>query len=120
MPLIDHDDPRTGLPTTDDAARITTLRAELDRYVAELRDFSGYLKHGAGLEPDEVLLRLSSFHARASEIRQHITRNETRRANGFRTKELDPFLEACEFQFKVWSRLLSVRQLDWDMARGQG
>jgi hypothetical protein len=86
---------------------------ELDEAMAELKKFSG-------MDPGEVLLSLSSWHARAFEMRTRIQRSSSRRADAFRTRQLDPFMDACEFQFKIHSRLHSVRQFDWDLSKGQG
>lgn len=88
------------------------FQREVDEWYATMKTF-------AGMDPPEVLLNLSSWHARALEMRSNIMRSGSNRANGFRTKELDPFLEGCEFQFRVHSRLLTIRQHEWDLAKGQ-
>lgn len=86
-------------------------QAELDGYYAQMREFSS-------VEVTEILMALAAFSARASEIRSVLVRNENRRAQTFRTKEIEPFLEEVDRQFKTWSRLISVRQQEWDISKG--
>ena len=97
--------------SNEDADAITVYRQELDGYYTQMREFNGWLSY-------EVLQALSAMSARASELRGHLMRNDSRRATGFRTKELDPFLDAVEFQFKVHSRLIAVQQAEWEMSKG--
>jgi hypothetical protein len=64
-------------------------------------------------------MHLSSFSARMSEIRSQIIRSAGGKAEeSFRTKEVDPFLNECQFQFKIWSRLITYAQFDWETSRG--
>lgn len=86
-------------------------RAILDQYYAAMRDFSDE-------DLGDVLMKIAAYSAYAAELRGKIVRSETRRATSFRTKELDPFLTQCEFQFKVWSRYQSVRQMEYDLSKG--
>ena len=89
------------------------FQAELDGYFVELN-------HLGELDPADVLLKLSSMSARAGEIRSRLIRSENQRANAFRTREIDPFMEQLKFQFTVHSRLIAVRQQELDLLRGQG
>lgn len=66
----------------------------------------------------EILMQLAAFTAYGSELRGQIQRADTRRLQAFRTKELDPFIDECDRQFKVWSRVQSVRQMEWDTSKG--
>ena len=94
------------------ALSLEALRAELDGYYENMVDFRNQ-------DPRDILLTLSGYRARASQIRTHLLRNEERGPMQlFRTKELDPFRDECEFQFKVWSRLISAAQVEWEMTRG--
>lgn len=86
-------------------------QAELDGYYALMREFSG-------ADMTEILMGLAAFSARASEIRTVLVREENRRAQSFRTKELDPFLEEVDRQFKVWSRLQAVRDMEFRASGG--
>lgn len=91
---------------------ISECREELLGYLEEMADFRNW-------DPQEVFLKLSASSARASYMRNKICQREDRIKRAFRTSELDPFIEEVERQFKIWSRLLSYQNLDWEMARGQ-
>jgi hypothetical protein len=91
---------------------ISELRGELDVYYAIMKDFQ------TG-DPRENLMHLSSFTARMSEARGQIIRNTGGKVeDNFRTKELDPFISECDRQFKIWSRLITYAQFDWETSRG--
>lgn len=87
------------------------LRDELSGYYERLKKFRD-------TEPDSVLIEISGISARLTEMRAVLQRQGNANANSLRTKEVDPLIEALDFQFKIHSRLLSVRQLDWEMTRG--
>lgn len=92
---------------------LVDARAELDGYYKEMRDFDT-------IDPGEIFKKLAAMSARASFIRSKIVRrNQGPDVSNFRTKEIDPFISEVDRQFKVWSRYLSVVQIDWDMSRGQ-
>jgi len=90
---------------------IETFRAEIDQYYEEMTTF-------AGMDPGVILMTISGYTARASQIRSHIVRDENKPLQLFRTREIDPFLTECDRQFKIWSRLISTRQLEWETSRG--
>lgn len=87
-------------------------RTELDRFYEGLNSFSVID------EPGEIMRKLSAMSARASEMRTQIVRLENKSLSGFRTREVDPFLTECDRQFKIWSRVLSVMQVEVDLTRG--
>lgn len=91
---------------------ITGFQNELDAYYEVMQLLNK-------MDPSEVMQKLSSFSARASEMRSQLVRVDSRRSNAFRTREVDPFLLECDRQFKVHSRLQSFREFDWKMAGGQ-
>lgn len=91
---------------------VPELQAELDGYLRTMQEFAGW-------EPDAVLLTLSSMAARMLEVRTRMVRDNGQRATAFRTKEIDPFLEQCDFQFKIHSRLLAAHELEFKMMGGQ-
>lgn len=90
---------------------INEIQDELDDYFREMKEFSG-------AEPDQVFLKLAAWSARASEIRSALVRQENRRAQAFRTREIDPFLDELDRQFRIHSRVVTIRQQDWEMTRG--
>ena len=92
---------------------IANMQGELDAYYVLMKQFNL-------MDTAEVLQQLSSWSARASEMRTQLVRVESRKSNAFRTREVDPFLDECDRQFKIHSRLQSLRELDWKMASGQG
>lgn len=105
---IDEDFPLRGERRSD----LSSWQQEFDGYWAEIQKFHS-------LDPAEIFLRLSALNARASEIRSLITRTDNRRLNAFRTREVEPFLEALEFQFKCHSRLVTFREQELRLSGGQ-
>lgn len=81
---------------------------ELDGYFEDMVNFRR--EH-----PSEIFMKLAGFTARVSQIRSLLVRDENKSKRLFRTREIDPFLKECDRQFKVWSRLVSVRQSEWEM-----
>lgn len=98
-----------SLPRT--SSNLDEWRAELGAYFAEMQKFEG-------MPPEEVFLRLSAFSARASEIRFQITQNESRRYQSFRTQGVDPFIEECDRQFRIHSRIQSTREMEFRISGG--
>lgn len=92
---------------------IEELRKELDGYYQIMKLFN------TG-DARENLMYLSSFTSRMSEARSHIIREGGKTLQEFRTKELDPFISECDRQFKIWSRLITYAQFDWETSRGGG
>lgn len=90
----------------------------IDDWRAELDDFYATMHNFPDMEPDEIFMFLSGASARASEMRSRLVRVESRRNTYFRTSEIDPFLNACEFQFKLISRYQAVRDFDLRMTTG--
>lgn len=91
---------------------LSALRVELDDYCVRLGQF-------AGADPADVLAIISSIHARLSHLRVQLYRNGSQRAKSVRTQEIDPLIEALEFQFKCASRIISLSEQEWRMAGGQ-
>lgn len=99
-------------PTADEGA----LRQE---YLAEINVYIASMVHWHSREPDEVLLACSAYSARLSEMRIHLQRRNSAMCKQLLNREVDPLLSQIEFQFRVHSRLLSTRELDFRMAGGQ-
>lgn len=113
MPIYELQEAPTNSqgPRQTDEAVVTAARAVLDQHYEKLKSFNQDDIVGA-------LATLAASTAWASELRGRIQRHESRRLTSFRTKELDPFIEECDRQFKLWSRVHSVRSMEWDNARG--
>lgn len=92
-------------------SQLESWRAELDVYYEEMQKFEG-------MDPVEVFLRLSAFSARFSEIRSRVVRTENRRFISFRTQEIEPFLDECDRQFRIHSRIQSTRDLEFRLSGG--
>lgn len=90
---------------------IAAWRSELDNYYETMRKFEG-------MEITDVFMSLAAFSARASEIRSLLVRDQGRSANGFRTQEIDPFLTEVDRQFKLWSRIQAVTEMELRLAGG--
>lgn len=92
---------------------INDVRAELDAIFEDIKRMHEQ-------EPDEVMVVCSARSARLSELRMLIYRVEDLLSywKPIRTHEVDPAMEELRFQFNLASRLLTQRQLDWDMTRG--
>ncbi len=91
---------------------LAALRAEVDEYFSLMKRFHE-------MEPDEIFMKLSSITARAAEIRIALVRRESRRCTALRTKEIDPLIEQVDRQFRMWSRILAVKEIDVRLSGGQ-
>lgn len=98
-----------GLPRKSNS--MEDWRLELASYLAEMQKFDG-------MDTTEVFLRLSAFSARAAEIRFSITGGESRRMHAFRTQGVDPFVEECDRQFKLHSRIQAIREMEFRISGG--
>lgn len=92
-----------------DRDQLSAFRDELDDYLARIRGFEN-------ADPAHVMAMISSIHARLAHIRVQLVRSGSQRASVLRTKEVDPVMEALEFQFKVHSRIISIAELELKMA----
>ena len=89
-------------------------RESLEQWRSELDDFYDRMNNFAEDE-DEIFRSLSAMSARVSQIRSQVVRRENRALQVFRTQEVDLFLKECDRQFKIWSRILTVSQHEWEI-----
>lgn len=86
------------------------------------KEISGYyqiMKDMIDMDPTSVFQQLSQFSARASEMRSLIPAlRESREQSSFRIRIIDPFIEECDRQFKIHSRLQAIREMDARLAGG--
>jgi hypothetical protein len=107
--------PATGsmiASTRDERSWLAGLRAELTQYYAAVRAYDSW-------EPDQVLLSISGIGGRLIEMRADCIRDGGARATALRTKEIDPLLDHLDFQFKIHSRIVSIREFDLKLAGPQ-
>ena len=98
------------IPRKKGELTINDFREELDEFFTEIGRF---------YQMDEVsiLQRLAAYSARMSYVRSLIMRQrEVRELTNFRTRELDPFLEEVDRQFRIWSRIITIKQREYDQA----
>lgn len=92
-----------------------------DRVDACRDELAGYLKEMKGWNADsgdEILQSLASMHARAASMRHWMHDQKSQKANKFRQNELSDFMDTCDFQFRIYSRIQSVRQSEMNLSRG--
>lgn len=99
-------------------SKVSASQVEIDDIREELAGYYEDMEQFSEMEPKEILMKISAWSARVNHIRMHLIKKEDRPLAILRTKTIDPFLSECQFQFKVWSRLLSASQLEWEQSRG--
>lgn len=112
--------PVTSLPNSQvnvpQIGSLADLRQEIDDAYEEMKEF-------ISMEPDQIMTLCAGHSARLNEIRTRIQRVEDmpqfRILKGVRQNELEPTIKELQFQFQVASRLFAVRQLDYELSRGQ-
>lgn len=91
------------------SSAIERWRDDLDTYYEEIKKFQQ-------TPIKQVMKQIAAYAAWASHIRLKLMRlQSSSAAKSFRLSEIDPFLEMLDFQFKIWSRLASVLQTEWEM-----
>jgi hypothetical protein len=90
---------------------VAAVRDELDDYFVGLKQLNSQ-------PPEEVFAFLSGVSARLAEIRNTCWRSEARRLTALRTHEVDPLIEELDRQFRLHSRIQTVRQFELDLTKG--
>ena len=106
------------VPVASPAVRHTATRNDIASYLEELRGFFAEMKQLTSMDPTMAFMKLSAFSARASEIRSIIMEVQSKQGESFRLRQIDPFINECDRQFKVHSRIQAIRQQEWDMSKG--
>lgn len=92
---------------------IVSVRLEFDDVMADMKEFYR-------AEPDSVMAAVSSHGARLVEIIVQIQRIETvKREWKSVREEAERILNELKSQFSIASRLIAIRQMDFDLSRGQ-
>jgi hypothetical protein len=95
-----------------------TKNATLDQYRTELAEYRAAMCTYHCTDSDIVMGTISAHHARVAEIRSDLQYMAGKDANDLRTKQVDPFLNELEFQFKVTSRRLAGLESEARLAGG--
>lgn len=107
---------RGSQPTTVPQIRRRAGREDLEAWRQELDSFYEVMNIFAQDE-ETIFYSLSAMTSRASQIRSQVVRQENKALQVFRTQEIDPFLKECDRQFKIWSRVLTISQFEWETSR---
>lgn len=91
----------------------------IEGWKEEIADAYRIMLRLVDMDPTEVFRHLSQFSARASEIRSQIGPMEGKREAQFRIRIIDPFIEECDRQFKIHSRLIAIQEMDARLAGGR-
>lgn len=98
-------------PREQETLVVGQLQAEVDSWYVAMRSFGEH-------DPSDIFMSLAGISARASELRTQVQRSDNRRLTAFRTRELEPALDEVDRQFKLWSRVQSVRDLEFRLSGG--
>lgn len=98
-------------PREQETLVVGQLQAEVDSWYVAMRGFGEH-------DPSDIFMTLAAFSARASELRTQVQRSDNRRLTAFRTRELDPFLEEVDRQFRMFSRVQAVRDMEFRLSGG--
>ncbi len=92
------------------------------RYQDEIDEYYEVLKQLNQMDVADVFRTLSAYSARASELRTRLSRVDTKKAQSFRTREVEPFIEEIDRQYRYQSRNLTVMEIEMRLAgeRGMG
>ena len=97
------------VPKTIEEA-VATWRGELQSYLLEIQTFKN-------APISEIFEKLSAWSGRAYYIRGKVIRSTNSSVKTFRTQEVDYFIQACDTQFKIWSRSHTAMKDEWEMSR---
>lgn len=83
----------------------------------EYRDENEEIQKGI-CDLGDILRAIAGFRARAQYLRAFISDSRDSRFTRLKVELIDPFLEELTEQFKIWSRVIAVQELDWNISRG--
>lgn len=104
--------PLTTFQPDPEKGRVENMYGEILSYLTIFQEFDK-------MDMVDVFQTLSQASARASEIRQMMLKVGSQRANSFRTKHIDPFIEECDRQFKTQSRIVAIQEIDAKLSGGR-
>ena len=107
----DNDGNGLGVDREAELRLLWDFQDELARFRSELVD-------AGSLDAADILPRLSAIAARIQEMRVVSYRMRTPKAQILRRNEIDPLREDLDFHFRVFSRVITHHQFEWEMSRG--
>lgn len=93
-------------------------RAVLQRYLKELDEYYVVVKDFHSGEPAEVLQLVAGISGRLCEMRALLQRSGSTLAAKLRTREVEPLMDQLDLQFRIASRLLSVKDFEFRASGG--
>lgn len=103
---------RTIAPKVATVDTIEAWKKEIAGYYSTMYDF-------IDTDAIKVFQDLSQFSARASEMRSRIGATASKDWQNFRIRVIDPFIEECDRQFKLHSRITAIQEMDARLAGGK-
>lgn len=86
--------------------------------IAMIKQLNSWAKNSEHVDLGEVYVGIAGFRSRCFQMKVVALQSKDLSASRFIASEVDPFLDELTEQFKIWSRIGSIRQLDWDMVKG--
>lgn len=93
----------------ESGSALERLRNEFDGYMEEMNLLQE-------MEPSEVYMKLSGWTARATEIRIQLARSNSARTERMKSKEIEPFIEEAERQFRFFSRYQAAQAAEAELS----
>lgn len=99
------------IPSVTMTLSLDSVRSEIDEY------YTAMIEEFPRQNAADNMAALAAYTARMSYIRTISVRNPDKTMQNLRTKEVDPFITECDRQFKVWSRIVSVSEIEYATSR---
>lgn len=119
MPVLKLAPSVAGAEAEGEAASVPGNRLSRDKLREEIDVMLAQCIIAPNMEPDQAMIMMSGLLARGVQMRIDVSRIEhaQRELKSLRTTEIDPLLELIRDQWKISSRLITVRQMDVDLSR---
>lgn len=90
-----------------------------EEIIEELMDIVASVRTFHHLQPDEVMMRVSAYDARLTELAMRLQRVEDgdRQYMRLRTQQVERLQKSLEVQFKVFSRIVEITRQDLETSR---
>lgn len=95
---------------------LSEIEANVFKMIEELAQWS---RNADRVDLSEVYVGIAGFRSECFRYKVILMKNrQDLRCSQYIATTLDPFIDELTEQFKIWSRIGSMRQLDWDMNKG--